>query len=314
MKKAAVIIVITAIVTLASCGGGVTTITEAQAATSTTSTWGEEMLLAIESFDGKTIIPQQALKGVVWVESKNTTQLGTEGWGILRANSLEDGIALLKLAEKIEYWPGWQYIPCSMAGAAGITQFLPTTLWWLMGIEFDLSDILLAQDGRAGTYALQKELEQLGYQLSVDGLVGTETKEVIRDYLWRFHSYHTTTSSGTSLVRAAKILVIFDKYRSHIRLKKVGPNRIEMVLRRVEKTSSPAGSVRLVDPFIPLHATASTIAYMEYLHEVGRSSRYRGESALDFAVRAYNAGPGNAKKSKRAGQSYRNNVFNSPLQ
>ena len=276
--------------------------------------WHQEHLSAIKKFNGKTIIPLNIIYGVYMTESAGTQNLGIPGRAITHANSIADGIGFLLMAEKIGDWRDWQDLPASANGAVGAMQFLPTTFLELIGEKVIILDTPLAKEGtEERNKALQFKLYDLKYDIDIDGAIGDKTRGVILEYLWDYHKFNPFHPDWNEwkkkkeyptwrLARAARILILHQKYRKHMYLEKVGQNMAGKKLKKIDRRAG----IQNMDPFVPVHAISAAIAYLELLQEGSPD----GEDTLHFAVRAYNQGQRNAKKGESYGQKYLNKVLN----
>ena len=265
-----------------------------------------EHLKAIQMFKGKTRIPSSVLRGIFLTETAGAYNLGQPGRGISCANSIEDGVGVFLLQELIPTWPrDWRKVPASRAGALSGFQFLPTTFFWLMGVEIVLPNHPIVQKGRLGNVALQKELKRQGfYSGKEDGLIGRKTEKAILSYILKKHDFKPLKSERSywRLARMAKILVIKEKYLDHVTLRIARENISAEVMQRIKNFPEN----ECMDPFTPTHSVAATVSYLEYLADI---SPFPGEKPMHFAIRAYNQGPGNAKRNRMNGSTYLKKVL-----
>ena len=240
-----------------------------------------EHLDAIQVFQGKTKIPSKILRGIFLTETAGAYNLGQPGRGVSCANSIEDGVGVFLLQELIPTWPrDWRKVPASRAGALSGFQFLPTTFFWLMGIEIMLPNNPIVQEGWRGNVALQKELKKQGfYSGKSDGLIGRKTEKAILTYILERHKFVPLKSERSSywrLARMAKILIVKEKYLSQVTLRITRENKSAEVMQRIKKYFPEN---ECMDPFTPMHSVAATVSYLEYLADM---SPFPGEKPITF--------------------------------
>lgn len=260
--------------------------------------WRQKHLASIEKYKKHTSISHKVLRGILMTESSGGQVLGIPGRALTRASSTKQAVGSLIIGEYNTHLASPHLWPGSTAGCFTAMQFKSLTVLWLQGIEIVLTGRakVLASETRAGNIALQEELQNLEYQLSADGLLGDETKQVLLRYLWDFHRFSPPTSDQSvhRLARAARALIIHDQYRDDVRVIRTGPDWAGDLLRKIDPGFKKK---HMLDPFTPDHGVALTIAYLEFL----KKEAPKGERPETFMIRAYNAGQGNAKADPKAG-------------